>query len=130
MDMFSNVNALNLGLNASQLRAEVINNNIANNDTPDFNRSSVEFESYFKSALDGDDFSYKRTREKHMDLGMGGTASPRIVEDTSTTMRMDGNNVDIDKEMTDLAKNVIYYHSLTTQVTKEFELLKIAIDGR
>jgi flagellar basal-body rod protein FlgB len=46
-------------------------------------------------------------------------------------MRMDGNNVDIDVEMSELAKNTIYYDALRLKASKEFQRLKMVIsEGR
>lgn len=131
MQLFNSVDKLQLGLNAAQLRSDTIYNNIANVDTPDYNRSSVAFEDLFKAALDGkDDFAEKKTRTKHMNFGFDDDGLIRVVEDTTTTMRMDGNNVDIDQEMVDLTQNVIWYQALTTHATNEFKLLNTAITGR
>ena len=130
MSLFGKVDQLQTGLNASSLRSDVIYNNIANVDTPDFNRSSVEFERLYKSAIESDGFYEKRTRDKHMEFGFDNDATAIVVEDTSTTMRMDGNNVDIDKEMVDLAQNVLYFQALSNQATAEFGLLNTAITGR
>lgn len=130
-EMFSGIDKLNAGMDAAWTRNEVIANNIANVDTPGFNRSSVEFEEYYKSALNGEtEFTLKRTRAKHIDDGNGGdTPNARIITDTSTTMRMDGNNVDIEKEMSDLAVNSIYYQTLATKVAGEISQLRTAIKG-
>lgn len=130
MSLFSNINQLRTGLQASQLRSQTIYNNIANVDTPDFNRSSVVFEDLYKSAIDGDGFREKKTRDKHMSFGFDNDPLMTVVEDKSTTMRMDGNNVDIDKEMVDLAENVIFYQALSNQVTAEFKMLNTAITRR
>lgn len=132
MSLFSKVDQLSTGIQASQLRADTIYNNIANVDTPEFNRSSVVFEDLYKAALEdkADGFQEKKTRAKHMDFGFDNDLEMMVVTDTSTTMRMDGNNVDIDKEMVDLAENVIYYQALSNQVTNEFKLLNTAITGR
>lgn len=131
-NIFSGLNGLKKGLDAAWLRNEVINNNIANVDTPDFKRSAVEFETLYKRALEGeDDFKPKKTRSGHMDFGGEADAGAHVVQDVSTTMRMDGNNVDIDKEMADLAQNVIYYNSLQVKMDSELNKLKIAIrEGR
>jgi flagellar basal-body rod protein FlgB len=46
-------------------------------------------------------------------------------------MRMDDNNVDIDKEMVDMAKNTIQYNALVQKLGREFQRLKLAIrEGR
>lgn len=130
MSIFGKVDQLSTGIGASQMRQDTILNNIANVDTPNFKRSAVEFENLYKSALDSDGFAEKRTREKHMTFGVDGDTIPRVVQDNVTSMRMDGNNVDIDKEMVDLAENVIYYQALSNQATAEFKMLNTAITGR
>ncbi len=129
-DMFGEVEKLATGLDASWKRNEVIMNNIANNDTPEFKRSSVAFEEHYKAALAGEsDFALKRTRDKHMDIGTANDSLLTVTQDESETMRMDGNNVDIEKEMSDLASNVIYYQTLQKKVSSELSQLSIAIKG-
>lgn len=128
--LFGNVNVLKAGLDASWLRNEVIANNIANVDTPNFKSSSVSFESAFKNALAQDGFAAKKTREGHIDFE-GTMPQATVTRDTNTTYRMDGNNVNIDKENADLAKNQIYYNTLVQQLTSEFRKLSLAInEGR
>jgi len=132
-DMFRTTDLLARGLDAAQLRQDTIANNIANEDTPGFKASHVEFESYMKAALQEGDFEAKVTRDKHIPFTGSGDAAevrPAVAQDANTTMRMDGNNVDIDQQMTDLAKNTIWYNTMVTKLNGELERLKIAIDGR
>jgi flagellar basal-body rod protein FlgB len=128
-DIFRTTDLLQKGLDAAQLRHDVIANNIANIDTPGFKQSNVEFESYMKEALGGGGFEAKRTRPEHITFD-GEEAAPKVVVDDSTTMRMDGNNVDIDKQMADMAKNSIWYDTLVEKLNGEITRLKLAIDGR
>ncbi|MDL2288055.1 flagellar basal body rod protein FlgB [Oscillospiraceae bacterium OttesenSCG-928-F05] len=130
--MFNHTNLMAKALDASWTRNQVISQNIANVDTPDYNRKTVSFEDEFRDALQADDgFQHRRTREKHVvperidpsDVGIS------VLTDTVTTMRMDGNNVDIDKEMVDLAENVIMYNTLVTKTAKELSRLRTAITG-
>jgi flagellar basal-body rod protein FlgB len=132
-DIFETTNLLQKGLGVAQLRQEVIANNIANVDTPGFKASSVDFESCMKEALSEEGgFQAKVTRPGHVSFDPGGAAEvrPAVVTDDSTTMRMDGNNVDIDRQMTDLAKNSIWYDTLVTKINGELKRLKLAIEGR
>jgi flagellar basal-body rod protein FlgB len=39
-----------------------------------------------------------------------------IEKDETTTMRVDHNNVDIDVEMANMAKNQLYYNAMATQL--------------
>ncbi|MBC5646742.1 flagellar basal body rod protein FlgB [Christensenella tenuis] len=133
MGMFDSLKGLENGIAASWLRNETILNNVANNDTPDFKASGVEFEELYKQALGDDDFQFKQTRETHMPIGGTGDADGVqgvVVPKADTTYRMDGNNVDIDQEMTDFAKNVIYYNTLMRKINGQFTQLRMAIKGQ
>ncbi len=127
--IFKSTAYLEKGLDASWTRNEVITNNIANVDTVGFKRSEVEFESIFKEALENGSFEAKRTREGHMYMGSSDldSISPNVIMDGSTSMRLDGNNVDIDYESAELAKNTIYYNTLIQKLTSEFTRLRMAI---
>lgn len=131
--LFDGIRSLENGLAASWLRNQTILNNIANNDTPNYKSSGVKFETLYRAALGSeDDFEFNRTRETHMDFGGGDPATVQgvVVHRDGTTYRMDGNNVDIDQEMTDFAKNYIYYNSLLRKVNGQFTQLNAAIKGQ
>jgi flagellar basal-body rod protein FlgB len=132
INLFGNIDLLQKGLQASQMRHDVILNNIANVSTPGFKASHVEFESYMADAMDENTFVGTRTNEKHIDIGgsAAGDVEPSIVTDSNTTMRMDQNNVDIDQQNSELAKNTIYYDTLVRQISGEISRLKMAIDGK
>ena len=132
-DLFTEVNLLQKGLDAAWTRNEVITNNIANVDTGDFKTSSVEFETAMKQALeaDGNSFSAKTTRPEHYNFS-GNTAenvNPVVVENADTSYRSDGNNVDIDYESVEMAKNTLWFNTLVEQVSSEFNKLRTVISG-
>ncbi|HWS30760.1 MAG TPA: flagellar basal body rod protein FlgB [Clostridia bacterium] len=133
-DIFSSTKYLEKGLDASWLRNQVISNNIANAETPNFKSSRVEFEDVFAAALDDENsFDNKMTREKHIDFSTPdpGDVVPTVYQNSDTTMRMDGNNVDIDYENVELAKNTLYYNTLVEKLNSEFSMLRTAItEGR
>ncbi len=124
-NVFNNVDVLQQGLNASWMKNKVIANNIANVDTPGFKASSVSFESVFKAAI-GREFTAKKTRSKHIDFS-GSDMQAVVAQDNSTTYRMDGNNVNIDAQNAEMAKNTIFYNALVQQLSSEFRKLQIAI---
>ncbi|NLF34791.1 MAG: flagellar basal body rod protein FlgB [Clostridiales bacterium] len=130
-DLFSPVNLIEQGINASWLKNEVIGNNIANVDTPGFKKSRVEFERVLAAALDGGSgpVQLKISDERHMAgrAGTSGQVEPRIVTEQSTSARLDGNNVDIETEMAELAKNSIAYYALVSKLNAEFRKLDDAI---
>lgn len=134
-DLFNDVNLLQKGLDAAQLRQDVIANNIANVDTPGFKASHVEFETLMQQALSEDDDTFvgKRTNPKHIAIGSADSpeeVQARVVQDSDSTMRMDENNVDVDAQMVEMIKNSVYYNTLTLKLSNQLDRLKMAIDGK
>lgn len=131
--IFSETKPLERGLTAVSKRGEVIANNIANVDTPGFKASKVEFESFLQAELkaaDGEGFVNRKTREKHIDFGEKKGEWLQVAEQENTTMRMDGNNVDIDAEMAAQADNTIEYYTLVRKISEQLGRLSIAVEGR
>ena len=128
--LFTSVNLLEQGLNASWLRNEVIGSNIANADTPGFKASRVEFEELMAQTLgETDRLSMTASDERHFTQSgsTSGTVSPQVITDESTSIRMDGNNVDVESQMAAMAKNSIEYYTLVNKVNSEFRKLDTAI---
>ncbi|BBB93192.1 flagellar basal body rod protein FlgB [Methylomusa anaerophila] len=129
------VKVLEQALNASSFRQRVISNNIANVDTPGFKKSEVSFEDQLNKAIGVNNekkLPLVRTNGRHLPLPLQGTdIAPEIQTITNTSLRNDGNNVDIDIEMASLAKNSIYYDALAQQMNRYFSGIKSAInEGR
>lgn len=123
---------LEKALDAAWLRNEVISNNIANVNTPGFKKSYVRFEEYFTDAQEKFKISGNKKDPKFLPIGKDRVMSvnPEIAQESFTSMRRDDNNVDIDVEMAELAKNTIKYNALIAQMSKEFSKIKLAITGR
>lgn len=121
-DSFNNINLFNKSLTASWMKNQAVSNNIANVNTPNFKRETVNFEDMLRNSID---MQMAKTNSKH--ITMGNNANPIVVKDTSTSFRKDGNNVNIDVEMAELAENQIKYNALTSQLNDTFKRLRIAI---
>lgn len=124
--------SLEKSIEATKLRDQVLNHNIANASTPGFKRSYVEFEQYMAAALTGEksDFVLKRTRRGHFDtedtVELSGV-KPQVKTDNSSTLRLDGNNVDVEHEMNEQAKNYIHYQTLVEQLNSEIRRVRTAM---
>ena len=132
-NMFRTADLMQQGLSAAWTRNAVIRNNIANVETPGFKASDVEFETILAQAFEGTGFKGKKTHPRHIDIGATDLASvkPQIVEREGLSMRMDGNNVDIEDENVKLAQNSLYYNTLMEKLNSELRRLKMAInEGR
>lgn len=126
-NVYDYVNVLNKAADAAWMRNELMSNNIANVDTPDFKRQDIRFETELKSAIAGSKEKTVDAKVRHLDLD---GLSPQAYTDYSTlSYRYDGNNVDIDTENVMLAENQIKYDALMTSVNQEFSNLKTAMKG-
>ena len=128
----SNFNYLPRAMTAATIRQEVIANNVANVNTPRFRKSTVDFEELLAREIYGEEPDGKlpvvRTHDKHLPyMPLEFRAEPTIEMDNSTIMRVDDNNVDIDIEMANLAKNQLYYNALVTEFSGHVSRLRNAI---
>jgi flagellar basal-body rod protein FlgB len=132
--MFRLVDKLSVGLSKASLRQTVLSNNLANVNTPGFKRSDVVDNLSFSSELSqAQGSSLRRTHAKHLSGGLTGKSRGAfsVVQDTSTTMRTDGNNVDVERERVLLLENQLYYESLIDAVTRKLGQLRSVIgEGR
>jgi flagellar basal-body rod protein FlgB len=104
-------------MNAASLRHRVISQNIANVNTPGYHRLEVTFEDQMAKAL----------------ARSGGGAPPTVVPRVVVAdgpERVDGNTVDINREMGDLARNALMFEAAAQIVTSRISSYKSAIAGR
>lgn len=113
-------------------RQNLVMSNIANVNTPQYKAKSLEFEQDLQSALALDARGMvTRTNEHHMPAAFDegsfeGTAGkefkPRYIYGEDA--------VNLDKEMTVMAKNAMLYNALTEVITKNFTgMAKIISEG-
>lgn len=126
-DMFIDKASAVLGkvLDGASARQRVLANNIANAETPGFTRQDLDFEDQLREAMDDPsaDFDSQIAAIEQVALG--------VTDDTKTPARADGNNVDIEREMTNLAKNSLQYETASQLLSMKLRGLNTAIhEGR
>ena len=130
----STMDYLSRGLTAANLRHEVISDNIANVNTPNFKKSDVVFEDLLAKELYGDTsgrMALVRTNDRHLPVANGdGRAAAAVERQNTTTMRTDNNNVDIDVEMANMAKNQIYYNAMAKELSSYIMRVKNTISSK
>jgi flagellar basal-body rod protein FlgB len=122
-------------LQASDLKQKVYANNIANVNTPGYKREDVSFDSVLQQAMTNTGVSALGQEQIPLPSQGAGLADwsgalqvqPTVVQDNSTTVDNNGNNVDIDAEMADLAENQIKYQTLTQDLQSRISRLQTAI---
>jgi flagellar basal-body rod protein FlgB len=126
---------LEQALSRTAARQSLLANNLSNVNTPGYKRVDLVFNSQLSSAsarLAGG-AALVRTAPAHIAGRAASTDSGagRVVKTDGTTMREDGNNVDIDAEMALLAENSLYYQALVRDLNNRLATLRLAItEGR
>lgn len=124
---------LEKALDASWMKNEVIANNIANVNTPGFKKSYVRFEDQMASATSDFQIGSMQKDSKFLPIGNDSRSisSPEVMQESFTSVRKDGNNVDVDVEMAELAKNTIKFNAIVSQISRQFNNIRNAInEGR
>ncbi len=117
-------NNLEKSLDAAWVRNDVISQNIANADTPDYKRKEVLFEEFLNAEM-------KHSRISNGKSRLQGGGDIKIVEDNSNySYRLDGNNVDIEREMAQMAMNTLRYNTLIQRMNDQFNKIRTVISGR
>lgn len=115
-------------LDANWLRQQVIANNIANVDTPQYKRWDVIFTQKLKESSN---ISLTQTNPRHINVKTTEMMKPALIQPEKTSMRNDGNNVDLESEMAIQAATILQYNLLTRLVSDQLGMLRTAItEGR
>ncbi len=119
------------GLDAYTRRQRTIAHNVANIETPGYQRKYVKFEDELKQILDTRNQALKVTSENHLPFTRQQLEKleGEIVVDDVTGPLNGVNNVSLDREMADLATNNMQYQAVTKLMKTYFDSLKNAIRG-
>ena len=125
--IYNYVNILDKAADAANLRNELISNNIANVNTPNYKRKDINFESMLQAELAGGETLYQSVQSANKDLSV---LDPQVYTDNaSLSYRLDGNNVDIATEEAYLAQNQIKYQALVDLMNQEFSRYKTVLNS-
>ena len=105
-------------LDASAANHKVIANNIANFNTPGYQKLEMHFDAELRRAM----------RTGGVERAMKVPFEIRVSDDKP--LRNDGNNVDLEKEFGHLTKNTLGYNAYARILSKKLSMLKAAISGR
>jgi flagellar basal-body rod protein FlgB len=101
-------------------RQQVLSNNIANIDTPGFHSKDVSFSEQLQKL------QVQITKSKHIaPIGMDSRMQNYEVAGTAD---LKGNSVDLDREMSEIAKNALQYVAMLQFVSQKLRTLRSAIN--
>lgn len=130
MNCFNNITTtlLNKNLDGLWLRQQVIMENVANQSTPNYKSKYVDFEHELKNKIEAinDNESAQKVSEIRNELANGKFI---IGENTNKTLRLDGNNVDVEKESIELARTQLNYSYTVAEINSYFAKMRMAISG-
>jgi flagellar basal-body rod protein FlgB len=109
-------------------RQEAITSNLANSETPGYRAKNVSFGDFLAAEM-GAGAPMRRTSELHM------KGKPTLIRPEESqggdTLGNDGNNVDLDREMTQLAQNVLKFSVVGRLLQQRLHLIRAGIrEGR
>lgn len=117
MELFDSTQQLLEGaLRGAAARQSALATNIANANTPGYQRVDVDFHSALRQAA-------SEHPESASELGF----TPQV---DAATMQVDGNSVDIDVESANLAQNGLEYQALVAVIGGRRSILQSAIGSR
>lgn len=117
-------------MDASNMRQQLITQNLANANTPNYKRLDIDFNSVFAAERDKNELPIRRTHLKHYGNTVPEVGPLKVTRETKTDERYDKNNIDVEFEAAQLAENSLYFQSLTVSWKKQMSTLKQAIQGR
>jgi flagellar basal-body rod protein FlgB len=150
MDLITSLTSqvMNKALDGLSKRHKAIASNLANVDTPNYKRRDVSFEgalnhaireakshgvSSRKQASNDDPLPMQVSRAEHFPIGNAASSiddvNPAISETENLEFRLDGNSVDVETEMVQLAKNTERFNALAKMESGYFKGLRAVITG-
>lgn len=106
-------------------KQEITADNIANAETPGYKMKEIKFEDMFRKRLREASVGGGSDRMRNAIQG-----SKYQVYERQRRSKVDGSNVDVDVESTELARNALQYQYLQQSVSRDFMRLKSAIKAQ
>lgn len=134
MDIIGMFKGLENALDAASVRQQVISNNIANANTPNFRGQAVAFEDELRKAMDAKKAGSGEVQlanfnedlvDEEFRIEMGTTDPDRVRAKVFNT----GMKVDINKEMVNIAQNQIHYNMLADKLGGFMSSVQMVIDS-
>ncbi len=112
-------------------RQKVISSNIANINTPNYKTKELVFEHELKKASNKNDLQLYTTHKNHIseDLTVTPKTTPQLIKVKGLEEQNDGNNVSLDQQMSNMAKNSTMIDALSQAVKKDSRLFRSVIES-
>ena len=122
--------ALKRMMDLSAFRHKLIASNIANVTTPGYSSKSIDFDSELRKATASKNSRIAVTHPRHIPVGSARNKGPEVKVSERSENSTAVNDVDIDREMGDLAQNSLLFELGAKLAGNKFGAIKSAIRGR
>jgi len=120
-------------LNQRLIKQNVITSNISNAQTPGYRAMGYEFEEQLRAAVGNDGQMRIQATDgrhfKHQGLTVNGDLRGDLHVKPTESIGNDGNTVDLDAEMSDLAWNQTLYRATVELLNRRLGMLRYGING-
>lgn len=123
-------NALGASINFRQLKQDVGSSNIANAETPGYKAKKLDFEQALSRAVDIQGLGRMSVdHEDHIPVNGSSIANVTadVYENPDVNVANDGNTVDLEREMAEMAENTIMYKAAIQLINKKLAGLAYAV---
>jgi len=124
---------LEQSLNLRLQKHNVTLSNVVNAQTPGYRALGFEFENQLQAAIgESDKLPMKVNHKSHIQtpgLSLDGRLRPDLHVKPTESVGNDGNTVDVDQEMADMAENQILYRATLELMNRRLSLLRYGING-
>jgi len=112
-------------------RQQVISSNISNINTPGYKTKDLTFEHEIKKVDNSKDLKMFATNSKHMmgTMDVPKTNEPNYIEVKGLEEQNDGNNVNLDTQMSEMSKNKVIFDALQSSIKKDSRLFRSVIES-
>lgn len=118
----ANIDFMQKSLDALWMKQKTIDQNIANFETPGYKSQHVVFNDMLKKELE---------RSSSSNSSRSTRTLARVVTNKGTSERLDGNNVNMEKENIEMARTVLQYNQMVQKISGSLSTLKYVItEGR
>lgn len=116
-------------LNYRGEKQKIISSNVANINTPNYKTKDLVFEDQLKEA--SNTLQMKQTNSKHISTMSSSlsTVNPRLIEVQGLEEQNDGNNVNLDTQMSEMSKNKILFDAIQSSIKKDSRLFRSVIES-
>jgi flagellar basal-body rod protein FlgB len=129
MDASSVTQLLFQQLNYRSERQKVISSNIANIDTPNYKTKDLKFSDYMNKPKDEYQLKMTLTNKSHMVPHDTLNQPFEMYEVEGLKEQNDGNNVNLDTQMSEMSKNAVMFEALKNSIKKDASWFKLVVDA-